>query len=142
MAQFSALYDDALHTELGTNDTSVLFTTARRKHQINEGLRQFAALTECVVRQTTIGYLMSFQFVGAGCELLDSEITNNSFSYNENISARGNRALAYGAYAVQAITQYGTELYLGITDYTLNPGSGQPDVDDIIVGSVGARVKF
>lgn len=54
MATFSVLYDDALHTELGTNDTAVLFTTARRKHAINEGLRQFADLTECYVRQAAI----------------------------------------------------------------------------------------
>lgn len=54
MATFSNLYDDALHTELGTNDTAVLFTTARRKHAINEGLRQFADLTECAVRRSTI----------------------------------------------------------------------------------------
>src|SRR5688500_11460275 len=54
MATFSALYDDALHTELGTNDTAVLVTSARRKHAINEALRQFADLTECLVRQSTI----------------------------------------------------------------------------------------
>jgi hypothetical protein len=54
VATFSALYEDALHTELGTNDTSVLFTGARRKHAVNEGLRQFADLTECLVRQSTI----------------------------------------------------------------------------------------
>ena len=54
MAEFSALYDDALHTELGTNDTSVLFTTARRKHALNEGLRQFADLTECWTKRSTI----------------------------------------------------------------------------------------
>lgn len=54
MATFSALYDDALHTELGTNDTSVLFTSARRKHAINEGYRQFADLTECFTIQSSI----------------------------------------------------------------------------------------
>jgi hypothetical protein len=54
MATFSALYDDALHTELGSNDTSVLFTTAKRKAAINEGMRQFADLTECYVKQSTI----------------------------------------------------------------------------------------
>lgn len=54
MATFSALYDDALHTELGTNDTSVLFTGARRKHAINEGYRQFADITECFTAQSTI----------------------------------------------------------------------------------------
>ena len=51
---FSDLYDDALHIELGTNDTSVLFTTPRRKHAINEGIRQFADITECLTRQSTI----------------------------------------------------------------------------------------
>lgn len=61
MATFQALYDDALHTELGTNDTAVLFTSARRKHQINEGMRQFAALTECSVRQSTISVSTSAQ---------------------------------------------------------------------------------
>lgn len=54
MATFQTLYDDALHTELGTNDTSVLFTTARRKAAINEGMRQFADLAECYVKQSTI----------------------------------------------------------------------------------------
>jgi hypothetical protein len=55
VATFQFLYDDALHTELGTNDTAVLFTTAKRKKAINEGLRQFAALTECWVKESTIG---------------------------------------------------------------------------------------
>jgi hypothetical protein len=32
----------------------VLFTTARRKHAINEGQRQFADLTECVIRQSSV----------------------------------------------------------------------------------------
>jgi hypothetical protein len=54
VATFQFLYDDALHTELGTNDTAVLFTTAKRKKAINEGLRQFAALTECWVKESTI----------------------------------------------------------------------------------------
>lgn len=63
MATFSALYDDALHTELGTNDTSVLFTGARRKHAINEGYRQFADLTECFVKQSTVNWSTGVQEV-------------------------------------------------------------------------------
>lgn len=54
MPQFSQLYGDDLTTELGTNDTSVLFTDARRKHAVNVGLRQFADLTECVVIQSSV----------------------------------------------------------------------------------------
>lgn len=54
MAQFSALYGDALDTELGTADSTQLFTTARRKAAINEGQRQFVGLTECVVRRSSV----------------------------------------------------------------------------------------
>jgi hypothetical protein len=54
MATFLQLYTDALDGELGTSDSNVLFTTARRKHQVNEGYRQFAALTECFVKQSSI----------------------------------------------------------------------------------------
>ena len=54
MATFGALYQDALDVELGSNDSAVLFTTARRKHAINEGYRQFADLTECLTRQSTV----------------------------------------------------------------------------------------
>lgn len=61
MATFVDLYDNALHVELGTNDTAQLFTGARRRHAINEGLRQFADLTECFIRQSTIAISTSAQ---------------------------------------------------------------------------------
>lgn len=54
MATFETLYSDAIDIELGSNDSGVLFTTARRKHAINEGYRQFADLTECLLRQSTV----------------------------------------------------------------------------------------
>ena len=54
MANFETLYSDALDVELGSNDSAVLFTTARRKHAINEGYRQFVDLTECLTRQSTV----------------------------------------------------------------------------------------
>jgi len=54
MATFAALYTDAIDTELGTNDSQVLFTTARRKHAVNEGYRQFCDLTECVTKRSTV----------------------------------------------------------------------------------------
>lgn len=61
MASFADLYTDAIDTELGSNDSAVLFTTARRKHAVNEGLRQFADLTECLVRQSTVTVTSSGQ---------------------------------------------------------------------------------
>ncbi len=54
MATFGSLYTNALDVELGSNDSAVLFTTARRQHAINEGYRQFCDLTECLIRQSTI----------------------------------------------------------------------------------------
>lgn len=61
MPQFSQLYGDDLTTELGTNDTSVLFTDARRKHALNQGYRQFADLTECFQKRSTITVSSSAQ---------------------------------------------------------------------------------
>jgi len=52
--QFERLYSDQLDYELGGNDSVVLFTTARRKAAINEGLREFADQTECWTRTATI----------------------------------------------------------------------------------------
>ena len=51
--QFSELFTDRLDEELGTDDSTRLFTTARRKEGINEGLRQFADLTECFTKESS-----------------------------------------------------------------------------------------
>lgn len=51
---FEALYSGQLDYELGGNDSVVLFTTARRKAAINEGLREFADQTECWTRTATV----------------------------------------------------------------------------------------
>jgi hypothetical protein len=61
MPQFSQLWGDDLTTELGTSDTSVLFTDARRKHAVNQGYRQFADLTECFQKRSTITVSSSAQ---------------------------------------------------------------------------------
>lgn len=53
MAEFSHLYSSALTLELGTADSTKLFTDARRKAAINNGLLAFADLTECLQRQST-----------------------------------------------------------------------------------------
>jgi hypothetical protein len=54
MTQFSSLYGRLLTQELGSEDSTVLFTDARRKAGINDGLQEFADLTECLVRTSTI----------------------------------------------------------------------------------------
>lgn len=54
MPQFSNLYSSRLTMELGTDDSTRLFTTGRRKNAINAGLLQFADLTECLLRESTV----------------------------------------------------------------------------------------
>jgi len=50
---FSHLYSSALDQELGNDDSTRLFTTARRKRAINAAHLQFADLTECAIRWST-----------------------------------------------------------------------------------------
>lgn len=51
---FTQLYGDALHIELGSEDTSSLFTTVRRKKAINDAQVEFAKQTECFRKSATI----------------------------------------------------------------------------------------
>jgi len=48
---FKALYGEALDFELGSYDTTELFTTARRKLAVNRAQREFARLTQCYIRE-------------------------------------------------------------------------------------------
>ena len=54
MTAFSSLYGSYLDYELGTDDSTVLFTTARRKQGVNRGVQEFAKLTECLARTSTL----------------------------------------------------------------------------------------
>ena len=54
MATFDELYGARLDRELGTDDRTVLFTTARRKTAINEAVVEFQDATECLQRQSTV----------------------------------------------------------------------------------------
>lgn len=54
MTQFSSLYSARLDEELGSADSTVLFTTARRKSAVNKGLVEFARLTKCFVKRSSI----------------------------------------------------------------------------------------
>lgn len=51
---FLELYGTELTRELGSSDTSVLFTTARRKAAINAAQLEWNERTECYTRSTTI----------------------------------------------------------------------------------------
>lgn len=54
MANFEKLYSGDLDVQLNSNDSNTLYTTARRQAAINEGLEEFADLTECLIRQSSV----------------------------------------------------------------------------------------
>ncbi len=54
MTQFSSLYDRLLTQELGSEDSTRLFTTARRQAAVNDGIQEFADLTECFVKVSSM----------------------------------------------------------------------------------------
>ena len=54
MAIFETLYSESLNLELNSSDSNTLFTTARRKQAINDAAEEFADLTECLIRQSSI----------------------------------------------------------------------------------------
>lgn len=54
MTQFSSLYGARLTRELGTDDITILFTTALRKAAINEAAAEFADLTECWLKTSSL----------------------------------------------------------------------------------------
>lgn len=62
MTQFSTLTGRLLDIELGTDDSTVLFTTVRRNAAVNDGIREFADLTECWRKQAIVS-INSTQFV-------------------------------------------------------------------------------
>lgn len=54
MPTLSTLAGRLLTQELGSEDSTVLFTDARREAAVNDGLREFANITECLVRVSTV----------------------------------------------------------------------------------------
>lgn len=54
MPQFDDLYGPRLNLELNSSDSNTLYTSTRRQQGINDGIAEFAALTECYTRQSSI----------------------------------------------------------------------------------------
>jgi len=78
MAQFSELYGNALDVQLNSADRTQLFTTARRKHEINEGEREFIKQTECLMKQSTLALSTAVVSGSSGVTEIDlsSQITD------------------------------------------------------------------
>jgi hypothetical protein len=54
MPTFEELYTIRLDRELNSNDSNSLYTSTRRQAAINEAVEEFADLTECFLRQSSI----------------------------------------------------------------------------------------
>lgn len=54
MANFEYLSGPGLDLELNSADSNTLYTTARRQQAVNDGAAEFADLTECLIRQSSI----------------------------------------------------------------------------------------
>jgi len=63
------------------------------------------------------------------------------YGHIENYSADGDEGDSFGFAMVQSFADYGTELYFQFRQYSLDRDT-LADVDDINVGTIGARVKF
>lgn len=63
------------------------------------------------------------------------------FTRGHDVAAPGDIGYSVGGAVVQTVAGYGTELYSQVRWYTLDRGNA-PSVDDIVVGTVGTRVKF
>lgn len=98
MPVFSSLYTTYLTQELGTDDSTTLFTDARRKKGVKDGIAQFADLTECLAR------IVNITVTSTSAEYDLNAIANGDFSRiaaNQSIvffydDAAGNRTILAG----------------------------------------------
>jgi hypothetical protein len=63
------------------------------------------------------------------------------FTRSDNLPDEGDYGYSVGLSAVQSLADYGTDFYAQLRWYQLDRDN-QPDVDDVVVGTVGTRVKF
>lgn len=83
-----------------------------------------------------LGWQAQFWSVGKTAFTVD-------YGYSENVYDENYNGKSFGIAAVQKFSEYGTELYAQFRQYILDtPGSADLDLDNINVGTVGARVKF
>lgn len=62
-------------------------------------------------------------------------------TYSENVSGQGDEGVSFGLAAIQLIEEYGIEFYAQIRYFDLDRDQSA-GVDEIVVGTVGSRVKF
>ena len=63
------------------------------------------------------------------------------YTFSQDVSADGDEGMSVGLAAIQLIEDFGTELYAQVRIYDLDRDNAA-SVDDIVVGTVGTRIKF
>ena len=87
-------------------------------------------------RYTKVGWVQRFFSVGETALGID-------YSHSENFPADNQDGDSFSIAAVQEFEKFGTELYAIVRRYSLdNDNDNGPNLQDITVGSLGARVKF
>ena len=81
--------------------------------------------------------------LGWNAKLLDIGPTGFGVDYTwtENLSGSGDKGQGVGVAAVQVLRKYGIELYTQFRWYTVDRAE-RPRFDDILVGTLGTRVRF
>lgn len=62
-------------------------------------------------------------------------------TYSENVSGEGDEGISFGFAAIQLIGDYGIEFYAQVRYFDLERDQGT-GVEEIVVGTIGSRVKF
>jgi hypothetical protein len=112
----------ALHIKSGLNLT------------VSGGLQERDSGENATNLYTKLGWLTDFTGFGTTAFGVD-------YALSRNLPSTQDRGYSIGAAVVQSFDQFATELYLQYRIYSLDRKS-DPSVEDIHVGTVGARVKF
>ena len=86
-----------------------------------------------------------FTYVKAGYQASFTHLGKTYFTadwqHTKNETATDDKGNSYGLTMVQAFDNVGTEIYAQIRDYALDANGG-PNPNDILVGTIGTKVKF
>lgn len=98
MPQFSSLWGRLLTQELGSEDSTVLFTDARRQNAVRDGLREFAELTECLALTSTITITGGTGEYDLNSSLLSTSLTFVRFASNQSVEFHYTDASSHTTY--------------------------------------------
>jgi predicted porin len=113
---------------------SILQSSTGLNLTLSGGLLERDQLKDAINLYGKIGWIADFTDLGSTAFGVD-------YTWAENLPSSRDSAWSVGGAIVQSFTKMATELYLQYRLHTLDRTSG-PAVDNINVGTVGARIKF